>query len=255
MSKNASPDPLFDLTDKVALVTGGSRGLGYQMVRAFAERGADVVIASRKLDNCEKVAAEMQALGRRAFAHAVHAAKWDEIDRLIADVYAEIGRIDILVNNAGMSPPMPSHEVTEALFDSVVGLNFKGPFRLATQVAKRMHDGDGGVIINVSSSGALQPLPNVIPYGSAKAALNAMTRSLAAEYGPKVRVNTLSPGPFLTDISKAWPAEQREKTPSALGRPGRPEEIVTAALFLASPASSFTSGAIVRVDGGLHIGQ
>ena len=262
MTKNASPDPLFDLpdplfdlTDKVALVTGGSRGLGYQMVRAFAERGADVVIASRKLENCEKVADEVRGLGRRALAHAVHAAKWDAIDELIADVYAELGRIDILVNNAGMSPPMPSHEVTEALFDSVVGLNFKGPFRLASQVAKRMYDGDGGVIINVSSSGALQPLPNVIPYGSSKAALNAMTRSLAAEYGPKVRVNTLSPGPFLTDISKAWPAEQRERTPSALGRPGRPEEIVTAALFLASPASSFTSGAIVRVDGGLHLGQ
>jgi NAD(P)-dependent dehydrogenase (short-subunit alcohol dehydrogenase family) len=118
-----------------------------------------------------------------------------------------------------------------------------------------MYDGAGGVIINVSSSGALSPLPNVIPYGSAKAALNAMTRSLAAEYGPKVRVNTLSPGPFLTDISKAWPAEQREKSNNALGRPGLPEEIVTAALFLASPASSFTSGAIVRVDGGLSIGQ
>jgi NAD(P)-dependent dehydrogenase (short-subunit alcohol dehydrogenase family) len=150
---------------------------------------------------------------------------------------------------------MPSHEVTEELFDSVVGLNFKGPFRLASQVAKRMYDGDGGVIVNVSSGGALMPLPNVIPYGSSKAALNAMTRSLAAEYGPKVRVNTLSPGPFLTDISKAWAAEQREKTNSALGRPGRPEEIISAALFLASPASSFTSGALVRVDGGLQIGQ
>jgi len=250
-----TPDPYFDLTDKIALVTGGSCGLGYQMVRAFAERGADVVIASRKLDNCEKVAAEVRELGRRALAVQVHAAKWPAIDQMVEQVYREWGRIDILVNNAGMSPPMPSHEVTEELFDSVVGLNFKGPFRLASVVAKRMFDGDGGVIINVSSSGALQPLPNVIPYGSAKAALNAMTRSLSVEYGPKVRVNTLSPGPFLTDISKAWAPEAREKTDSALGRPGRPEEIVSAALFLASPASSFTSGAIVRVDGGLKIGQ
>ncbi len=250
-----TPDPCFDLTGKIALVTGGSRGLGYQMVRAFAERGADVVIASRKIDNCEAVAGQMRALGRRALAVSVHAAKWDSIDRLVDTTYAEFGRIDILVNNAGMSPPMPSHEVTEALFDSVVGLNFKGPFRLASQVAKRMCDGEGGVIINVSSSGALAPLPNVIPYGSAKAALNAMTRSLAAEYGPKVRVNTLSPGPFLTDIAKAWTPEARERATNALGRPGRPEEIVTAALFLASPASSFTNGAIVRVDGGLPIGQ
>jgi NAD(P)-dependent dehydrogenase (short-subunit alcohol dehydrogenase family) len=250
-----SGDGYFDLTKKVALVTGGSRGLGYQMVRAFAEHGADVIIASRKLDNCEKVADEVRELGRRALPFQVHAAKWDSIDQLIEASYAEFGRVDILVNNAGMSPPMPSHEVTEELFDSVMGLNFKGPFRLASQIAKRMSDGDGGVIINVSSSGALMPLPNVIPYGSSKAALNAMTRSLAAEYGPKVRVNTLSPGPFLTDISKAWPEEQREKTDSALGRPGYPEEIITAALFLASPASSFTTGAIVRVDGGLRIGQ
>ena len=250
-----TPDPCFDLTGKIALVTGGSRGLGYQMVRAFAERGADVIIASRKIDNCEQVADEMRGLGRRALAHQVHAAKWDSIDALIAASYAEFGRVDILVNNAGMGPASPSHDVSEELFDSVVGLNFKGPFRLATQIAKRMSEGDGGAIINVSSSGALMPLPYVIPYGSAKAALNAMTRSLAAEYGPKVRVNTLSPGPFLTDIAKAWTQEMRDSGANALGRNGQPEEIVTAALFLASPASSFTNGAIVRVDGGLSIGQ
>jgi NAD(P)-dependent dehydrogenase (short-subunit alcohol dehydrogenase family) len=248
-------DPLFDLSGRIALVTGGSRGLGYQMVKAFAERGADCIIASRKLDNCETVAEEVRSMGRRALAVQVHAAKWDSIDALIDTVYAEFGRIDILVNNAGMSPAMPSHEVTEQLFDSVLGLNFKGPFRLASQVAKRMADGDGGVIINVTSSGSLMPLPGVVPYGSAKAALNAMSRSLAAEYGPKVRVNTLSPGPFLTDIADAWTPENREHAPSAIGRPGNPDEIVTAALFLASPASSFTTGAIVRVDGGLPIGQ
>jgi NAD(P)-dependent dehydrogenase (short-subunit alcohol dehydrogenase family) len=248
-------DPYFDLSGKVALVTGGSRGLGYQMVRAFAERGADVIIASRKLENCEAVAEEVRGLGRRALAVQVHAAKWPSIDQLIEVAYAEFGRIDILVNNAGMSPAVASHEVTEELFDSVVGLNFKGPFRLASQVAKRMRDGNGGVIINVTSSGSLMPLPGIVPYGSAKAALNAMSRSLAAEYGPTVRVNTLSPGPFLTDIAKAWTEEARESNDSALGRPGRPEEIITAALFLASPASSFTSGAIVRVDGGLPIGQ
>ena len=248
-------DPLFDFTGKIAMVTGGSRGLGYEMVKALAERGADVIVASRKVDNCERVAEEVRAMGRRALAAQVHAARWDSIDALIEVAYSEFGRIDILVNNAGMSPPMPSHEVTEQLFDSVVGLNFKGPFRLASQAAKRMHEGDGGVILNVSSSGALMPLPQVIPYGSAKAALNAMTRSLAAEYGPKVRVNTLSPGPFLTDISDAWPQEQRRHAPNALGRPGKPEEIVTAALFLLSSSSSFTNGALVRVDGGLPIGQ
>jgi NAD(P)-dependent dehydrogenase (short-subunit alcohol dehydrogenase family) len=241
---------LFDLSGKVALVTGGSRGLGLQMVRAFAEHGADIIIVSRKLDACEAVAEEVRALGRRALALSAHVGKWDEIDRMIEAAYAQFGRIDILVNNAGMSPRMPSHEVTEALFDSVLNLNFKGPFRLAAQVAKRMADGDGGVIINVSSSGALMPLPAVVPYSGAKAALNAMTVSFAREYGPKVRVNTLSAGPFLTDIANAWSPEARERADNALGRPGRPEEVVTTALYLASPASSFTTGAVVRVDGG-----
>jgi NAD(P)-dependent dehydrogenase (short-subunit alcohol dehydrogenase family) len=245
MSKN-----LFDLGGKVALVTGGSRGLGLQMVRAFAEHGADVIVVSRKLDACEAVADEVRALGRRALALSAHVGKWDEIDRMVEAAYAQFGRIDILVNNAGMSPRMASHEVTEALFDSVLNLNFKGPFRLASQVAKRMADGEGGVIINVSSSGALMPLPAVVPYSGAKAALNAMTVSFAREYGPKVRVNTLSAGPFLTDIANAWPPEARERADNALGRPGRPEEVVTTALYLASPASSFTTGAVVRVDGG-----
>jgi NAD(P)-dependent dehydrogenase (short-subunit alcohol dehydrogenase family) len=245
-------DNPFDLSGKVALVTGGSRGLGLQMVLAFARAGADVVISSRKLEACEAAAEQVRGLGRRALAYAAHAARWDEIDGLIAAAYAEFGRIDILVNNAGMSPAVPSHEVTEQLFDSVLGLNFKGPFRLASQVGHRMAEGDGGVIINISSTGALVPLPAVVPYSGAKAALNAMTVSLAHEYGPKVRVNSISAGPFLTDISKAWTPEARETAANALRRPGRPEEIVTTALYLASPLSSFTTGAVVRVDGGQH---
>jgi NAD(P)-dependent dehydrogenase (short-subunit alcohol dehydrogenase family) len=243
-------DDLFDLTGKIALITGGSRGLGLQMVRAFAERGADVIIVSRKLDACEAVAEEVRGLGRRALALSAHIGRWDEIDRLVERAYADFGRIDILVNNAGMSPALASHEVTESLFDSVLNLNFKGPFHLGALIAKRMSDGDGGVIINVSSSGALMPLPAVVPYSGAKAALNAMTVSFAREYGPKVRVNTISAGPFLTDIANAWTPQARETANNALGRPGRPEEVVTTALYLASPASSFTTGAIVRVDGG-----
>lgn len=243
-------DPLFDFTGKVVLVTGGSRGLGYQMVKAFAERGADVIVASRKLENCEKVAEECRALGRRAMAFAMHAGRWDDCDALIEAAYREFGRVDVLVNNAGMSPACPSHEMPESLFDSVLNLNFKGPFRLASQIGHRMSQGQGGCIINISSSGSLMALPMVVPYGAAKAALNAMSVSLAREYAPKVRVNTLVPGPFLTDIAEAWDEDKRERQPIALGRPGRPEEIVTAALMLASPASSYTTGALVRVDGG-----
>lgn len=245
-----TPDPLFDFTGQVVLVTGGSRGLGYQMVKAFATRGADVIIASRKLDACEAVAEEVRALGRRALAVSCHVGRWDEIDRLIETAYDTFGRVDVLVNNAGMGPRMPSHEVTEELFDAVVNLNFKGPFRLASQIAKRMADAGGGSIINVSSTGALVPLPEVIPYGSSKAALNAMSVSLAREYAPKVRVNTLSPGPFLTDISKAWSEDAREHSPNARGRPADPQDILTAALFLASPASINVTGSLVRCDGG-----
>jgi NAD(P)-dependent dehydrogenase (short-subunit alcohol dehydrogenase family) len=243
-------DPLFDFTGKVVLVTGGSRGLGLQMVKAFAERGADVIIASRKLENCEAVAKECRALGRRALPFAAHVGRWDECDALIDAAYREFGRVDVLVNNAGMSPACPSHEVPESLFDSVLNLNFKGPFRLASQIGHRMAQGEGGCIINISSTGALMALPAVVPYGAAKAALNAMTVSLSREYAPKVRVNTISPGPFLTDIADAWDPQRRENQPVALGRSGRPEEIVTAALMLASPASAYTTGALLRVDGG-----
>jgi len=241
---------LFDFRGKVVLITGGSRGLGRVMVQGFAEHGADIVIVSRKIEACEAAAQAVRSLGRRALAISAHVGKWSEIDRMLEEVYSAFGRIDVLVNNAGMSPAMPSHEVGEDLFDSVMNLNFKGPFRLASQVAKRMADGEGGVIINVSSSGALMPLPGVVPYSGAKAALNAMTVSFAREYAPKVRVNTLSAGPFLTDIAKTWTAEKRASSPNALGRPAQPEEVLTSALYLASPASTFTTGALLRVDGG-----
>ena len=222
------------------------------MVKAFAERGADVIIASRKLHNCEAVAEECRALGRRALAVSAHVGKWPECDRLIEEAYSAFGRVDILVNNAGMSPRMASHDVTEQLFDSVVNLNFKGPFRLASQIAKRMFDGDGGCIINVSSSGSMMPLPEVVPYGSAKAALNAMSKSLAWEYAPKVRVNTLSPGAFRTDAHKDWRDEGRGPIPNPRGHAAEPEEIATAVLFLASPASVNVTGSLVRCDGGQH---
>jgi NAD(P)-dependent dehydrogenase (short-subunit alcohol dehydrogenase family) len=244
-------DRLFDLSGKVALVTGGSRGLGLEMVRAFAQAGADIIIASRKLDACEAAAAEVEALGRRAFAYACHVGEWDQLDGLVEASYARMGRVDILVNNAGMSPLAPSAvETSQALFDKVIDVNFKGPFRLTALVGARMAAGDGGSIINISSTGAIRPAANALPYSGAKAALNAITEGFAKEYGPKVRVNGIMAGAFLTDVAKAWKPEQRERANNALGRPGQPHEIVTAALYLASPNSSFTTGSVIRCDGG-----
>lgn len=245
---------LFDLTDKVALITGGSRGLGREMALAFADQGAHVAIASRKLEQCEKTAQEIAGRGVQSFAKACHVANWMEIEALVEATYARFGHIDILVNNAGLSPLYPSLDaITEELFDKVIGINLKGPFRLSALVAKRMMAGDGGSIINISSTAAVTPSPNSEPYCSAKAGLNALTRSMAHAYGPKVRVNCIMPGPFLTDISKAWDMQAFEagaKIRIPLQRGGQPHEIVGAALYLASEASSFTTGAIIAVDGG-----
>jgi len=243
----------FSLAGKVALVTGGSRGLGRAMALGFARAGADVIIASRKLDACQAVAAEVEALGRDALAQACHVGKWDDVDALVEAGYARFGKVDVLVNNAGMSPVYPRPvDVTEELYDKVLAVNLKGPFRLTALVGTRMSEGDGGSIINVSSTAAIRPGPDVIPYAAAKAGLNAMTEAFAYAFGPKVRVNGIMPGPFLTDISKAWDIEafNRQARGFALQRGGEPGEIIGAALYFASDASSYTTGAVLRIDGG-----
>jgi len=247
-------EALFDLTDRVVLVTGGSRGLGREMAFAAAHCGADVVIASRTYDSCVATAAEIEAeTGRAALPYAVHVGRWAELDGLVDAVYERFGKLDVLINNAGMSPTYDAlTDVTEKLFDTVINLNLKGPFRLSALVGERMVAAGRGVIINVSTHGSLRPHPSYLPYAAAKAGLNAMTEGLAIAYGPTVRVNTLMPGPFLTDISRAW--DFGNVNPFArqpLQRAGEPSEIVGAALFLMSDASSFTTGSILRADGGL----
>jgi NAD(P)-dependent dehydrogenase (short-subunit alcohol dehydrogenase family) len=247
---------LFDLTGKVAVVTGGSRGLGREMVLAFAERGADVVIASRKLDNCQAVAVEVEAMGRRALPLAYHAASWQGADELAAAAYDHFGTIDVLVNNAGMSPLYPSIDaVTEDLYDKVMGVNLKGPFRLSAIVGTRMAAGGGGSIIFVSSIASQRPSANELIYGAAKAGVNNLTYGLARTLGPKVRVNCIVPGPFLTDISKAWDLERMGPVFTsnyALQRAGEPHEVVGAALYFASNASSYTTGTTLNLDGGVR---
>lgn len=247
---------LFDLTGKVVLVTGGSRGLGREIALACARAGADVIIASRNLENCRTVAAEVESTtGRQALAHGVHMGRWDQVNSLVDAAYERFGRVDVLFNNAGMSPLYDKlSDVSEQLFDSVVNLNFKGPFRLAALVGERMVAGAGGSIVNVSSSGSIRSTHSIIPYAGAKAALNSMTEGMAQSFGPTVRVNTLMSGTMRTDVAKAWDMEvftETIKGAVALQRIGEPHEIVGAALYLASDASSYTTGATIRVDGGI----
>jgi NAD(P)-dependent dehydrogenase (short-subunit alcohol dehydrogenase family) len=247
------------LAGKVALVTGGSRGLGREMVQAFAAAGAEVVIASRKLDSCQVLADEIESrTGRRCLPYACHVGHWDELPGLVDATYDTFGRLDVLVNDAGIAPLYPSLEgVTEDLFDKTIAVNLKGPFRLCALAGGRMKQSGGGSIINVSSIASVRPTPRELPYAVAKAGLNIMTTGFAQALGPEVRVNCLMVGPFLTDIAKDWDMEAFSSHAQhfPLQRAGRPEEVIGAALYLASPASSFTTGAVLTVDGGSSIAR
>ena len=245
---------IIDLTGKTALITGGSRGLGREIALAYAAAGADIIVASRKIQNCEVLANEIEAMGRKALPIAAHIGHWEECDRLIDEAYGQFSKIDILVNNAGKSPVYNKlSDISERLYDTVLDLNLKGPFRLSSVIGERMAAGSGGSIINISSFAAIRPRAHFITYAAAKAGMNAMTEAMAEALGPKVRVNCIMPGPFLTDVSKAWDMKAFSKRADdliALKRAGKPEEIVGAALYLASEHASFTTASIIRVDGG-----
>ena len=184
---------------------------------------------------------------------ACNVSDWDQCDALVAASYTEFGRVDVLVNNAGLSPLYPSlDQVSEALFDKVIGVNLKGPFRLSALIGTRMAADGGGSIINVSSIEATRPEPLAVPYAAAKAGLNALTGGLAQSFAPTVRVNTIQCGPFDTDIAKGWPDALRTAFTehNALRRIGKSSEIVGAALFFATDASTFCTGSTLAVDGG-----
>ena len=240
---------------KVVVLTGGSRGMGKKMAEAYAQRGADVVIASRKLDNCVTVADAIRSHhGVRTLAVECNVSNWNSCDELINTVYAEFGRIDVLVNNAGLSPLYGSlDQVGEDLFDKIIGVNLKGPFRLSALTGTRMADDGGGVILNISSIEAIRPSPNSLPYAAAKAGLNTLTEGMAKAFGPHVRVNAIQCGPFLTDIAAAWDPDLRDGFAStlALRRCGHPNEIIGAAIYLTGDESSFCTGSILRLDGGV----
>jgi NAD(P)-dependent dehydrogenase (short-subunit alcohol dehydrogenase family) len=250
----ADPTQRFRLDGKVALVTGATRGLGLAMATAFAEAGADIVVVSRHADACAATAEAITGrTGRAVLPHAAHVGRWAELDGLVDAAYDRFGHVDVLVNNAGMSPVYDSvDQVGEDLFDKVIGVNLKAPFRLAALVGTRMAAGRGGSIINISSRAAQRPRPDVLPYAAAKAGLNALTVGLAHTFGPTVRCNAIVAGTFLTDVSRHWDAERFAARAAgfAARRGGEPDEIVGAALYLAGDAAAYTTGTLLTVDGG-----
>jgi NAD(P)-dependent dehydrogenase (short-subunit alcohol dehydrogenase family) len=251
-----TPKELFDLRGKVAVITGGSRGIGRAIAEGLASAGADVVVASRKIESCEAAAAEIAgATGCRAVPVACHVGQWEDCDKLVDAVYREFGRCDILVNNAGMSPAYKDlASVSEDLYDKVQDINTKGPFRLSALIGTRMAEGDGGSIINVSSVSSFRPTPTDLPYAMAKAALNALTLGLAGVWAPKVRANLVLPSATETDLTSRWPSEVKARIAEGnpMKRMGNPEDVVGACIFLASEAASYVNGAQIPVDGGLY---
>jgi NAD(P)-dependent dehydrogenase (short-subunit alcohol dehydrogenase family) len=247
-------NPTFRCDDKVVVITGGSKGLGRAMALGFAEAGADVVVASRKLEPCEAVAAEIRALGRRALAVSCHVADWAQCATLVDATVAEFGRIDVLVNNAGIAPVPPSLlGVTEDLFDKTIGVNLKGPLRLSALAAEQMPA--GGSILTISSKASTHPSPFTVVYAAAKAGLNVLTKAMSQEFAPRgIRVNGIICGTFHTDsfhasIPNAAAAEAIAKRVS-VGRIADAGEIVGTALYLATDASSYCTGQMITLDGG-----
>ncbi len=251
-------DNLFNVRNKVVFITGGSRGLGKAMAMEFAQRGAKVVVASRKLDECEKVADVIRNAGGDALAIACHVGQWDSLDGVVNQIVEHYGRIDVLINNAGMSPVAPSLlETSEALFNKIIDVNLKGPTRLTALVGSHMAEHGGGSIINISSIASLKPSPLTTTYSAAKAGLNALTVASAQEYASgKVRVNCIVCGTFDTDAAAGFVRNEELLPhviePIALKRVGEPAEVVGAALYFASEASSYTTGTCVTIDGGVR---
>lgn len=248
-------DRLFDVRGRVFLITGGSRGLGAAMSVGLARRGAKVVIASRKLEACEELATTVTQAGGQAHPLACHVGEWESLAGVVDAAASRWGRLDGLVNNAGMSPLAPSLlETSEVLFDKVIGVNLKGPTRLTALAATAMAATGGGSIVNISSLASVKPTPATTVYAGAKAGLNALTTAAAIEYAALgVRVNGIICGTFDTDAASGF-VRNPELLPDvvrriALGRVGRPDEIVGAVVYLLSDASSYTTGSLMTVDG------
>lgn len=246
----------FRLLGKVALVTGGSRGIGRSIALGLAEAGADIVLAARNLPDLEKVAQEITKMGRRALAVSANIRHLPELDNLVRKAMSEFHSIDILVNNAATNPVFGSvFDIDEKVWDVTMGLNLKGYFFLSQAVGKVMQEKGGGSIINVSSEDGIRPFVGLGVYSISKAGVIMLTKVLAEEWGQyNIRVNAIAPAFVRTKFSQAiWdnPLMVKEiENNTALGRIAEPEETVTAVLFLASEASSYITGQTITLDGG-----
>ena len=244
----------FALTGKVAVVTGAGRSIGRGIALGFAEAGADIVCAARTTSEIESVASEVRNLGRRAIAVSCDVREAEQIDNLVTKALDEFGCIDILVNNAGAGYLKPAVETSERAWEFQLKLNLTSAFLCSKAVAKIMLEQESGSILNISSRAGVQPAVGMIAYGVSKAGMDHLTRTLAFELAPNIRVNCISPGAIWTETSAETlgPAKDKIVRGTPLNRMGTPEDIALAAIYLCSPASSWVTGKVFDVDGGIY---
>ena len=254
-TSNASGTSQFSLTGQVAIVTGAGKGIGRACALALARAGADVALAARTQADLDAVAAEVRALGRKAIAVAGDISDEASMDTLVARTVAELGKVTILVNNAGGAGPNNPMKMTGAEFSAVLAWNVTPAYLMIQKTAQAMKDAGGGAVVNISSVAARYAQKNFSAYSAAKAALNQMTRNLAQDFGPAVRINAVEPGTIMTDALAPFLTPERTErmnNSTPLGRLGQPDDIANAVLFLASPAASWITGKVLGVDGGVE---